>query len=263
MNAQEAEQHVIYDRQLLLGVKRNALVELREVEQYGIDSYGDPDYVSIYGMRPPEWYAKGVRLLGRTAVECTRDKLGDAISRDVAATAATSPVNRPPLVIDPFAGSGNTLYWLSRHFGAARTLGFELDDNVFQLTRQNFNALGLPIDISNTNYQSGLARESVRENELLITFIAPPWGDALDKTTGLDLRRTVPPVIEIVDVLLRRFKANLLLFAVQVYEVVHPGSLAELAKRFDWSALRIYELNAPGQNHGILLGTKRWIPSSS
>src|ERR1700752_5004995 len=42
---------------------------LAEVEQYGSDSYGDPGYVKIYGERPAQWYGRGIRLLGRTAVE--------------------------------------------------------------------------------------------------------------------------------------------------------------------------------------------------
>jgi hypothetical protein len=43
-------------------------------------------------------------------------------------------------------------------------------------------------------------------------------------------------------------------------EIVLPVSMAELTARFDWSALRIYNMNMPGQNHGILLGTKGWAP---
>ena len=97
-------------------------------------------------------------------------------------------------------------------------------------------------------------------DELLILFIAPPWGDAFDRTSGVDLRRTTPPVTEIVDFLLHRFPQNHLLCAIQVYEVVLPVSMAELRARFDWSTRRIYELNMPGQNHGILLGTKGWAP---
>src|SRR5690348_7148962 len=105
----------IYDRALLLnGARRDAVLDLSEVQRYGHDSFGDPDYVAIYGMRPAEWYAKGVRMLGRTAVECTPDVLADAIGRDVAAIAARATAARP-LVLDPFAGSGNTLYWLLRH----------------------------------------------------------------------------------------------------------------------------------------------------
>ena len=255
------DQRPRYDRELLLGdAKRNAVLEMWEVQRYGSDSYGDADYVAVYGLRPAEWYAKGARLLGRTVVECTRDVLADAIGKDVARVGAISPSMAGVLVIDPFAGSGNTLYWLLRHLPNARGVGFESDAGVFRLTRQNMAALALPIDILNTEYQPGLAGVLVAPEELLIAFIAPPWGDALDRTSGLDLRRTTPPIIEIVDVLLHTFSRNRLLCAIQVHEIVLPVSLAEVRARFEWSSLRVYELNAPGQNHGILLGTRGWTP---
>jgi hypothetical protein len=66
--------------------------------------------VSLYGLTPREWYARGVRILGRMAVECTRDRLADLIGRDVAAAARAAPVATRLAVIDLFAGSGNTLY---------------------------------------------------------------------------------------------------------------------------------------------------------
>jgi hypothetical protein len=60
------DQRPLFDRELLLlGAKRNAVPHLGEVQRYGSDSYGDTDYVSIYGMRPADWHAKGARLLGR------------------------------------------------------------------------------------------------------------------------------------------------------------------------------------------------------
>src|ERR1700731_1862321 len=103
----------LYNRELLLlGSKRNVVLDLWEVQRYGSDSYGNTDYVSIYGMRPSDWHAKGARVLGRTAVECTSDGLGDKIGNDVAAIAATCPATSRMLVVDPFAGSANTLYWL-------------------------------------------------------------------------------------------------------------------------------------------------------
>jgi hypothetical protein len=251
----------IYDRQLLLnGPKRNEVLELWEVWRYGIDSYNDADYVSIYGLRPAEWYAKGIRLLGRTAVECTRDDLGEAIGNDAAVVAAKAPRNGKPLVVDLFAGSGNTMYWLLRHLPGSEGYGCESDGRVFQLTQRNLTALSLPIDIRNADYRSGMAGISLATNQLLIAFIAPPWGDALDATYGLDLRRTVPPVIEILDLLFRTFAFNKLLCAIQIYEAVNAESLADLQSRFDWSTMRIYTLNAPGQNHGILLGSKQWAP---
>jgi 16S rRNA G966 N2-methylase RsmD len=262
MNAEQASARpAIYDRQLLLsGVKRNALLELWEVQRYGIDSYQDADYVAVYDMRPVEWYAKGVRLLGRTAVECTRDALGDAIGKDVATVTAMSPYGPGPLIVDLFAGSGNTLHWLARHIQGATALGFESDAGVFKLTHQNLDALALPIRILNTDYRSGVADVSAAGDQLLIAFIAPPWGDALDKTRGLDLRRTNPPISEIVNFLFDTFIQNRLLCAIQVYEKVDAASLAEARAFFDWSDLRVYGLNAPGENHGILVGSKRWVP---
>ena len=96
----------IYDRQLLPGgAKRTAVLDLWEIQRCGTDSFGDADSVSICGMRPVEWYAKGVRLLGRTAVECTRDESGDLIGKDVAEVAATARAATWVSVVDLFAGS--------------------------------------------------------------------------------------------------------------------------------------------------------------
>jgi hypothetical protein len=68
------------DRAFLLSPeKRNQVMALWEVQQYGIDSFADADYVRLYGMPPAEWYRRGIRLLARTTVECVRDALGDLI----------------------------------------------------------------------------------------------------------------------------------------------------------------------------------------
>jgi hypothetical protein len=108
-------------RQLLLfGAKREATLDLWEVQRYGAESYGDTDHVSVYGMRPAEWYARGIRLLGRTAVECTRDVLADAIAMDVAALAGSAPSasgtrDRPVRRVGKHA-----LYWIMRRLPGAR-----------------------------------------------------------------------------------------------------------------------------------------------
>jgi hypothetical protein len=44
----------------------------------------------------------------------------------------------------------------------------------------------------------------------------------------------------------------------EVHEVNEPTALKAVASTFDWSDLRIYDVNAPGPQHGILLGTRRW-----
>jgi hypothetical protein len=169
-----------YDRWFLLGERRNELLALHEVQQYGRDSFGDPDHVSIHGLKPHDWYARGVRILVRTAVECTPDRLADPIGRDVAAVARAAPA-ASPMVVDLFAGSGNTLSWIKRHTGARRAIG------------------------------------------------------------------TRPPVPQAVDVTTAALGRGKLLFAIHVCETVEPGSLAEVTARFPWSAMKAYDINAPGQ----------------
>jgi hypothetical protein len=253
-----------FDRRLLLfGIRRDQVLQLWEVQRYGLDSYGDADYVSIYGMPPGQWYARGVRLLGRTAVECTRDQLADLIGQDVAAVARTAPHPAGVLVVDPFAGSANTLYWLSRHLPAARVTGFESDQVLSALTRRNLGAVTLPLEIMNTDYARGLASLDAAERELVVAFLAPPWGEALNPASGLDLRRTSPPVTGIVDLLTKRYPRNPLLCAIQIHEALDPASAAGLSALFDWSETHIYDLNAPGENHGILIGTRNWNPAGS
>jgi hypothetical protein len=65
---------------------------------------------------------------------------------------------------------------------------------------------------------------------------------------------------EVVDVTTARLGRHKLLLAVQVYETVEPTSLAGLTARFPWSARRVYDISAPGHNHGLLLGTWGWAP---
>ena len=87
----------VYDRALLLSPeKRHQSMELWEVQRYGLDSYGDADYVHLYGMPPTEWYQRGVRLLARTTVECVRDALADLIGTDVARVLAAIGFDGPP-----------------------------------------------------------------------------------------------------------------------------------------------------------------------
>jgi hypothetical protein len=254
---------MLYDRALLLaGPKRDEVLALWEIQRYGIDSYGDPDYVSLYGLGPEDWYARGVRILGRTAVECTRDRLADLIGRDVAEVVSAASGTSASVVVDPFAGSGNTLYWIQRHVEGRRALGFELDDAVFESSVANLAILGADIELLHVDWKTGFRSLAVREDDLLIVFVAPPWGDALSASAGLDLRRTSPPVAAIVDMIALTFPRRRLLVAAQVFEIVEGESLTDLEARFDWSTVKTYGINEPGQQHGVVLGTIGWRPDS-
>lgn len=258
-NEGRSSQTITYDRSLLLGEKRYELLPLSEVERFGIDSFGDADFVSIYGLRPADWYARGVRLLGRTAVECTRDRFADLIGRDVAAVAQSSAGTSGAVVVDPFVGSGNTLYWITRHVRPDRSVGFELDAVVFELTRKNLSLVSLPIDVAHQDYESGLKALMIPDDKLVVLFVSPPWGRALDEEFGLNFRRTTPPVAEVVDLATAVFPRHKLLFAIQAYESVTQDSLADLTARFQWSAVNVYDINAEARNPGLLLGSVGWV----
>jgi len=250
----------IYDRGLLLyGSKRNEVLTLAEIEWYGLHSFANSDYVSVYGMSPREWYRHGIRLLGRTAVECTRDALGDRIGRDIASVASRTPAANF-VVVDPFAGSCNTLFWILRHLPGSEGIAFESDRQLFDLTHRNLVALGQRIELLYGDYERLLQQLRLPDDRGIIFFVAPPWGAALDEVQGLDLGLTTPPIGKVIEQVSSRFPKYKILFATQIYERVKAHSLTQIRLRLDWTDLRIYDIDEEGRNHGILLGTKGWTP---
>jgi len=154
---------------LLHGSKRNEALSLAEIEQYGFDSFGDADYISLYGMSPREWYACGIRLLGRTAVECTRDALADRIGRDIVSVAANMPSNQL-VVLDPFAGSCNTLFWILRHLPNSEGIGFESDRRSLSLRPATLRPLSRGSNLSKAttiSFLQSIACQKVEESSPL------------------------------------------------------------------------------------------------
>src|SRR5262245_33137952 len=189
-----------YDRDFLLSPeKRNQLIELWEVEKYGRDCFNDPNHVHLYGMPPKEWYERGVRILARTCLEAVKDPLGNKIGSDIAEVVARASAERAVGVVDPFAGSCNGLYAILRHLPCAKGIGFEVESVVFDLTTQNIAHLNAPIELVRGSYKDLVGSRRHPADHLIVVFLAPPWGDALQPDTGLHLDRTKPPILEIVD----------------------------------------------------------------
>jgi hypothetical protein len=248
-----------YDRDFLLSPeKRNQIVELWEVEKYGRDCFNDPNHVHLYGMPPNEWYARGVRILARTCLEAAKDPLGNKIGSDIAEVVARGPANRAVGVVDPFAGSCNGLYAILRHLPGAKGIGFEVDPAVFDLTTRNIAHLTAPIELVRGSYKDLVGSRRHPANHLIVVFLGPPWGDALQPGTGLHLDRTKPPILEIVRNFEQVYGAQPVLYVTEVHEVNEPNALKAVEGAFDWSDLRIYDVNVPGLQHGVLLGTRRW-----
>jgi hypothetical protein len=64
-------------------------------------------------------------------------------------------------------------------------------------------------------------------------------------------------VLEIVDDFEAAYGAQPVLYVTEVHEVNEPKALQAVEAAFDWSELRIYDVNVPGLQHGVLLGTRR------
>jgi 16S rRNA G966 N2-methylase RsmD len=252
-----------YDRAFLLSPeKRNQVMALWEVRRYGLDSFADADYTRLYGLAPTEWYARGVRLLARTTAECVRDALGDCIGQEIAHVVALAPRVPGVTVIDPFAGSCNVLYWILRRLPSARGVAFELDPTICAMTRANLASADVktPIDLRCGDYRALVLTCPVPADQFVVVFISPPWGDALDALTGLDLRRTRPSLPEILATLDGVYRDQPILYVIQVRQPLDLSALTELASQFEWSQLRIYDINIEGMKPGVLLASRRWKP---
>jgi hypothetical protein len=252
----------VFDRDhVLFGPLRETVLDLDQVRRYGATVFGNPDAISIYGMTPATWYERGIRLLGRTMVECTRDDLSALIAADVAEVAAASPTP-PTLVFDPFTGSANTLYWMHRALPGALTVGTELNPVIWETTWRNLALVPYPIDVRNGSYADVLDDLDTTPKGLAVVFVGPPWGHGFDPATGLDFSRTDPPVGEVVERIAAGLPDRPLLVAVQAFERIEPASFEAVTSLFDWSELRSYALNPPGKNPATLLGTRGWTPSA-
>jgi hypothetical protein len=248
-----------YDRDFLLGPeKRNQMMELWEVEKFGADSFGDPDYASIYGMRPAEWYARGVRLLARTTLEAVRDRLGDAIGEDVGRRVVSAPKDATFGVLDPFAGSCNGLFWVLSHVPNAVARGFEMDPTIFRLTTENLRLLDRPIELIQGDYRDLVEKHRFPANHYLVVLLGPPWADALDAVRGLDLGRTRPPIDEIVTDIERVYPNSPVLYVVEAHERLVSTSFEELRQRFERSDFKVYDIAAPHGRRAVLFGANRW-----
>ena len=54
------------------------------------------------------------------------------------------------------------------------------------------------------------------------------------------------------------FPDRRLLFVIQVHEKIEPASLRGVEGRLHRTRLHLFRLDAPGRNHGVLLGTRGW-----
>jgi hypothetical protein len=169
-----------------------------DVMRVGKRLYNRRNALRLYGMPPISWYARGIRILGRTSIEAHPDGPADEIGAITARVLDQHGVCITDL-IDPFLGSGNLAYHIARHVRPQRIVGCESNPAICTLTAKSLDLLIKRrhlgnVDIVTLNADWSAAEPLVRDVPTLV-ILAPPWGAAYSDA-GLDLRKTAPPIPE-------------------------------------------------------------------
>ncbi|WP_424104372.1 hypothetical protein [Paraburkholderia sp.] len=173
---------------------RDSELPLDLILEAGQAMYGRPDAISLYGRTPVEYFPLGVRLMGRTAIECCIDERAQYLAEEAYRVSQRLFPGERPIVIDLFAGSCNLLFHIARRLNAIEALGFESDANVFALTRRNLEIVQAPVQVHHGDYAACLAQFANPGGAPVVCVVSPPWGAGFNYDMGLDLLRTEPPI---------------------------------------------------------------------
>jgi hypothetical protein len=208
---------------------------LREVRRAGRALSGNPRDLRMFGMGVLTWYSLGIRILGRTAVEMTRDRQAAFFAGAVAGTLRREG-HEIGQVVDPFLGSGNLLYHFTRCLGVRHCVGFELDHSIYDLARANFSRLqrvgklrGVTFELKEADWSE--AGRTVNTTSS-VAVLHPPWGGGFGEH-GLDLRLTTPPVMSILRELSDSATGDEVFAAVHTHPWVVRESVMEVRDSFD------------------------------
>lgn len=221
-------------RQKLLDDPRQKPLSFREVRKAGWQLANNPNDLSIYGMSPFTWYALGLRIIPRTAVELTRDLHAAFLASAIKRTFTSLGIQIAD-VIDPFAGSGNTLFHVATALHAQRAIGIEHHPIIADLTNRNFHRLRMFGRLRKTNAEiiggNWTDAPNIMRDRPTLIFLSPPWGEAFN-SDGLDLSKTTPPIDSILRTLSAAVRTSPLFVAVQSYPKTVTSSVDELTKRY-------------------------------
>ncbi|WP_171164259.1 hypothetical protein [Streptomyces sp. I05A-00742] len=209
-------------RDRLLGDLRTTVLTGEQLCEAGRLVHGRPEGLSLYGIPATEMQSEGIRLLGRTAVECCADAHAAEVADVLAALHAFSPPGgEDPLLVDLFCGSGNFSHHLGVRLGITVDAA-ELDPAVHAATSHNLGRVGADVRLHLGDYRDLLGRLPARSMRDTY-FIDPPW--PASTPAGLDLTRTSPPVPDILDDIRRSRDGLPCLIAIKASDRIAHDSL--------------------------------------
>ncbi|MEU8975304.1 hypothetical protein AB0D11_39805 [Streptomyces monashensis] len=227
-SAGQAGSHAAYFafRNRLLGELRTTVLTGEQLCEAGRLIYGRPESLALYGITAPDMEAAGIRLLGRTTIECCVDEYAASVADALAGLHAALPPAEPggqPLLMDLFCGSGNFSHHLAARLGVA-AYAAELDPDVHAATEHNLVRTASRTRLHLGDYRDLLGKHPARGPRDTY-FVEPPWGPAFTPA-GLDLTRTSPPVPEILDDIRRSREGVPCLVAIKTNDQIAHDSLA-------------------------------------
>jgi Conserved hypothetical protein 95 len=234
-------------REWLLTARRHSPLTENELQESARALYGDADHFHLLGVGLEEVAARGLVILGRTCVEACIDEqavpMAEALQR---MTAGSSP-----LILDLFAGSGNLLYHAVRHLQAPGC-GFEIEAAVYSSLQHNLKVLGHNLKILNRSWREAWEITAKSKADLIVALVDPPWGPAYDYTRGLDLRRTNPSVLEVLQEL-RTWTALPILCLIKTADVLANGVMDEIRSSYTIVGSGMSQGMETGFNIGYLI----------
>jgi hypothetical protein len=234
----------------------NRPLSLEEICSFSQRFFGQPDHLSLYGLAPREYCARGITLLARSAIECVPDAAAEVLAREARRCWPAFSRQRPT-VVDLFLGTGNLLYHCARELDAVRRIGIERDAIILQTARDNLAKATRPgaVQVEHELLETAEIRPEISGDCLVI--VDPPWGDGFSLAEELDLRRTQPPVLATLRATVQLLAGGRLLFLIKIPERVAADSLAELEREFEPRGRGIARIGPVGTNVGWLFCTPR------
>lgn len=210
-------------RDRLLGPDRMRLLTHEDLVSVGEVIYQDAKRFSLYGVPCGSMVARGLRLYGRTAVECCIDEYSVPAAQAIRSVIKAAGERRAPLVLDLFCGSGNMGFHLARLLGVA-VHASDIDPHICRATSYNVATMESRMELHRTDYRDLLARWRSRTDHD-VYVVEPPWGDAFGEG-GLDLTVTHPPVPEIIGCIRRSRAGRPFLLVLKASEFIANDSFA-------------------------------------
>lgn len=130
------------------------------------------------------------------------------------------------VVCDPFAGSGNSLFNVSKELKANYSVGFEKTHSVAVRTQENLKNVGFGGDLKEGSFdeQINFQLPQTEVGAQVVVLIDPPWGEGFEFGKGLNLCKTSPTVPAIIDHAEAVFKAQA---SRVIFVILGPDTMVE------------------------------------